>query len=217
MTAIETLKQFEQMAFQEYEEKLDNTQIEKPSDEELFSDNKATAAMATKVIEHDEETKRVLEAQKNNAYTVKTSSAKDKKSEPEVKTAEVKGSSWGSSGYGNGYSYGTGYGYYSSSKPATEEEKAKKAREEMQAEINKLFKECCEDAFSADASDIKNIFEIEESATHKRAVREAQAMNGGEYTKEQKKMKRKLNLMVFGLRVYSVMVVSLKNAIKNVK
>lgn len=222
MSAIETLKQFEQVAFQEYEEKLDNTQIDKPSDEELFSDNKVTAAMVTQKLEHDAETERILAAQKENVYAAKPTSS-SKKSGPEVKTGEVKNSSWNNT-YGSGYSYnnnsyGSGYSYnrsYSTTKQ-TEEEKARKEREEMQAEINKIFKEACEDAFNTDTSDIKNIFEMEEEASRKRAVREAQAANGGEYIKEQRKMKRKLNLMVFGLRVYSVAIVSLKNAVKNIK
>ena len=225
MSAVDTLKQFEQMAFQDYEEKIDNTNIERPPEEELFSDNKATAAIVTKVIEHDAETERILAAQKENVYAAKSSQTSSKKTfGSEVKTAEVKSdSSWGSnSSYKNGYSYGGyntgyGYGYGSASKQQTEEEKKRKEYEELQAEINKIFKEACEEAFDTDNSDIKNIFEIEEETSYKRAIHEAQAKNGGAYTKEQKKMKRKLNLMVFGLRMYSIAVVSLKNAIKNVK
>ena len=64
-------EQLEKEAFQEYEEHIDKTQVNRPDDSDLFKDNAETAKICQQVIEHDEQVKRVLEAQKANAYAAK--------------------------------------------------------------------------------------------------------------------------------------------------
>lgn len=226
---FEKLKeQLEKEAFQEYEEHIDKTEIDRPDDSDLFKDNEETAKICQQVIEHDEQVKKVLEAQKSNAYTVKEEPSKkyrsNKAHKVEVVEAEPVKSGWGSGFYGssrsssssgsssNSYSYG-GYSGYNKTTPKTKEEIEREEYEKLKNEIDEVFKIAVEDAFDTSSVENKNIFELEQAEQRKRRIRTRQAENNGEYTEEQKKLKKKLRKMVYFVRAYSAIKVTLKAAL----
>lgn len=226
---FEKLKeQLEKEAFREYEEHIDKTEIDRPDDSDLFKDNEETAKICQQVIEHDEQVKKVLEAQKSNAYTVKEEPSKkyrnNKTHKAEVVEAEPVKSGWGSGFYGssrsssssgsssNSYSYG-GYSGYNKTTPKTKEEIEREEYEKLKNEIDEVFKIAVEDAFDTSGVENKNIFELEQAEQRKRRIRTQQAENNGEYTEEQKKLKKKLRKMVYFVRAYSAIKVTLKAAL----
>lgn len=214
-------EQLEKEAFQEYEEHIDKTQVNRPDDSDLFKDNAETAKICQQVIEHDEQVKRVLEAQKANAYAAKENHKPHNKKSDKVEVVEAKpvNSGWGSGFYGsssskssnsNGYSYGS-YGYNTTSK--TKEDIEREEREKLKSEIDEVFKIAIEDAFDTSGVDNKNIFELEQAEQRKRRIRTQQAENNGKYTQEQKNLKKKLRKMVYFVRAYSAVKVTLKAAL----
>lgn len=221
MVDLEELsKVLEKEAFETYEETIDKTQIERPADNDLFKDNAETQKICQQVIDHDEQVRKVLEAQRENAYTVREeerpSSRRDR---VETVKAEPVRSGWGSGFYGSSSSSASSssdrsYGYNSSygrSTAKTKEELEKENQEKLKKEIDEVFKTAIEDAFDTSGVDNKNIFELEEAEQRKRKIRTQQYKNNGEYTKEQKNLKKKLKKFVYALRAYSVIKVALKH------
>ena len=220
MVDLEELsKVLEKEAFETYEETIDKTQIERPADNDLFKDNAETQKICQQVIDHDEQIRKVLEAQRENAYTVREeeqpSSRRDR---VETVKAEPVRSGWGSGFYGSSSSSASGssdrsYGYNSSygrSTAKTKEELEKEKQEKFKQEIDEVFKTAVEDAFDTSGVDNKNIFELEEAEQRKRRIRTQQAKNNGAYTPEQKQLKKKLKKMIYALRAYSAVKVALR-------
>lgn len=220
MVDLEELsKVLEKEAFETYEETIDKTQIERPDDNDLFKDNAETQKICQQVIDHDEQIRKVLEAQRENAYTVREeerpSSRRDR---VETVKAEPVRSGWGSGFYGSSSSSTSGssdrsYGYSSSygrSTAKTKEELEKEKQEKFKQEIDEVFKTAVEDAFDTSGVDNKNIFELEEAEQRKRRIRTQQAKNNGAYTPEQKQLKKKLKKMIYALRAYSAVKVALR-------
>lgn len=224
MIDLESLKAtLEKEAFEQYEDTIDKTVVERPDDNDLFKDNAETQKICKQVIDHDEQIKKVLEAQKNNAYTVKTEPkeyARRRFSKEPVVEAEVKTSTtgWGSGFYSSSssssqasssspysYSYGSSF-----KKEKTREEIEREKQEQLKKEIDEVFKVALEDAFDTSGVDNKNIFELEQTEARKRRIRTEQAKNNGVYTAEQKQLKKKLKKMVYFLRAYSIVKVALK-------
>ena len=224
MVDLEELKkQLEKEAFQDYEEHIDKAEVDRPDDRDLFKDNAETAEICQKVIEHDEQVKKVLAAQKENAYTVKETPSKTR-TQTKVVEAEPVQSGWGSGFYGSSSSssssssygsssYSSGYGYgYGKTQQKTREEVEREEHEKIKKEIDEVFRVAIEDAFDTSGVENKNIFELEQAELKKRRIRTQQAKNNGAYTPEQQKLKKKLKKMVYVVRAYSIIKVALKRS-----
>ena len=95
----------------------------------------------------------------------------------------------------------------------TKEDIEREEREKLKSEIDEVFKIAIEDAFDTSGVDNKNIFELEQAEQRKRRIRTQQAENNGKYTQEQKNLKKKLRKMVYFVRAYSAVKVTLKAAL----
>lgn len=174
----------------EFQSQVENTDFEKPPEEETFKENESTAEAVKKQLEYEAEMARVAKIAAQGEYTIKDtpkkSSVSSKNEQTETKTAS---SSWG--GY-SGYGYG-GYGY--SSKPTTQTEsseetlKKKVAREKAEKVIKAAYTESKNSSVST-----TNIFEMAKEAEKEKELKTIQTQRPAEYKKYVAKQKGKVNI-----------------------
>lgn len=174
----------------QFQAQVENTDFEKPPEEETFKENESTAEAVKKQLEYEAEMARVKTMAAQGEYTVsdapKTVSSA-KKSEP----TENKSSTGNWSGYG-GYSYG-GYTYSSkSSSPAESSEEAlkKKAAREKAEKIIKSTYDESKDSCAVSA----NIFDMAKEARKEKELKAMKIQNPGQYKKYITKQKGKVNI-----------------------
>lgn len=175
----------------QFQEQIENTEFEKPPEEETFKENESTAEAVKKQLEYEAEMARVKKMAAQGAYTVSESTAKSSsatsKSEPSENKSQS--SSWG--GYG-GYGY-SGYGYSSKTTTTAESSeealKKKAAREKAEKIIKSTYEE------SKDNCDVSaNIFDMAKEARKEKDLKNMRVQNPAQYKKYVAQQKGKVNI-----------------------
>ena len=192
-------------ANKQYQEKIENTDFEKPPEEETFRENESTAQAIQQQLKYEAERARVAKAAASGDYTI-TDAPKYKTTRVEAEPVVVsssKGSesSWGrSNGYG-GF-YGSSYGSNNTTVVQNSEDEIKKKRAKEKAD--KIFK----DIFSEEeySQQPKNIFDIANEEDDVKAQETMKVTNPKQYQKYMKKQKFKASLAKGALNILKMMV-----------
>ena len=175
-----------EQACNNFQEKIETTDFEKPPEEETFKENASTEEAVKKALEIEAQRAKIAQYAVDGSYTIEESPKQSRRREKESVT-ENKGSE-------SRYSWGSGYGYgYSSTSTTTKTETADALKKKAaKAKVEKRLDQIADKLDVADEN--KNIFELAAEKAKEKEVSALKMQSPKEYNNYVQKSRLKSDM-----------------------